>query len=177
VERDIRDALTPLVPRLRRFAAGLAGSTADGDDLVQSACERALNRSHQWQPGTRLDSWMYRIIQSIWLNEHRARRIRRHEALEAASTTVGEDGEEVAETRLTLDAVRRALLQLPEGQRAVLMLVCVDGLSYKETADTLGIAIGTVMSRLARGRLALYEKLEASNVKVDGNIINLVGRQ
>jgi RNA polymerase sigma-70 factor (ECF subfamily) len=73
--------------------------------------------------------------------------------------------------------VRRALLQLSEEQRAVLMLVCVDGLSYKETADTLGIATGTVMCRLARGRLALFETLEASNIKVDGNIINLVGRQ
>ena len=177
MEHDIRDALASLLPRLRRFAAGLTGSMADGDDLVQRACARALDRLHQWQRGTRLDCWMYRIIQNIWLDERGSRQVRGQEALAPASATAGEDGEQVAETRLTLHAVRRALLQLSEEQRAVLMLVCVDGLSYKETADTLGIATGTVMCRLARGRLALYEKLEASNIKVDGNIINLVGRQ
>jgi len=159
---ELRTRLGPLLPRLRRFAINLSGSTDDGDDLVQAACERALARSHQWQPGTRLDSWLYRIIHTIWIDQLRARKVRAHVPLDAAEALTRAAVEHPAEARLTLDAVRRALAELPEEQRAVMTLVCADGFTYKEAASALDIPIGTVMSRLARARLALMARLGAT---------------
>jgi RNA polymerase sigma-70 factor (ECF subfamily) len=72
----VQAELVALLPRLRRFARGLAGAPDQADDLVQAACERAIARIHQWTPGTRLDSWMFRIVQTIWLDEKRAQRVR-----------------------------------------------------------------------------------------------------
>ena len=79
---DLIEQLPDLLPRLRRFAIGLSGSRDSGDDLLQAACERALSRRHQWTSGTRLDSWMYRIIQTLWIDELR-RRKRQGETVEA----------------------------------------------------------------------------------------------
>jgi RNA polymerase sigma-70 factor (ECF subfamily) len=138
----------------------LTGSFDSGDDLVQQACERALARASQWQPGTRLDSWLYRIMRNAWVDERRSARHCSQAPLEAADDSIGDDGETVTSARLTLDAVRRELGRLPEEQRAVLILVCVDGLSYREAAEILSIPVGTVMSRIARGRLALAERIE-----------------
>jgi RNA polymerase sigma-70 factor (ECF subfamily) len=148
-----------LLPRLRRFAYGLTGSIDAGDDLVQSACERALSRLHQWQAGTRLDSWMYRIMQNLWFDELRAGR-RRELVTEELDAMTGGDAETEMAMRLDLAAVRRRIADLPPDQRAVLLLVSVDGLSYKEAAVALEVPIGTVMSRLARARLALARALE-----------------
>jgi RNA polymerase sigma-70 factor (ECF subfamily) len=150
-----------MLPRLRRFGTALTGSAADGDDLVQASCERALQRAGQLRAEERLDAWMYSIMRSVWIDELRARRVRRHEPIESAETVVGDRGEDTTEASLTLASVRRALAMLPDDQRTVLVLVCVDGLRYREAADVLGIAVGTVMSRLARGRQALHEKFEA----------------
>jgi RNA polymerase sigma-70 factor (ECF subfamily) len=149
-----------MLPRLRRFGTALTGSAADCDDLVQAACERALQRVGQLRVEERFDGWMYSIMRSVWIDELRARRVRRHEPIETAEAVVGDQGEQTTEGRLTLTLVRRALAELPDDQRTVLILVCVDGLSYREAADVLGIAIGTVMSRLARGRQALHDKLD-----------------
>jgi RNA polymerase sigma-70 factor (ECF subfamily) len=156
---ELRASLTALLPRLRRFAVNLTGSVDDGDELVQAACERALTRSHQWAAGTRLDSWLYRIIHSIWIDQLRARKVRAHLPLDAAEAQACACADGPAEARLTLDAVRRALAALPDEQRTVLLLVCADGFTYKETAAALDIPIGTVMSRLARARLALMTRL------------------
>ncbi len=154
-----RQELAQLIPRLRRFARGLTGQVADADDLVQAALERALVRHVQWQPGTRLDSWVFRIAHTIWLDELRSRKVRMAEPEEALERVVGDDGNRRVEARLTLDAVRRAMAHLPEEQRAVMMLVCVEGMSYKEAAEALAIPVGTVMSRLSRGRQALFAEL------------------
>jgi RNA polymerase sigma-70 factor (ECF subfamily) len=155
----VRSEMVALLPRLRRFARGLAGAPDQADDLVQAACERAIARIDQWTPGTRLDSWMFRILQNIWLDERRANKVRTGEgkldAAEAAEPELAVDGVRRMEAHMTYDAVRRAIAKLPEEQRAVLMLVCVDGQTYKDAADSLGIPIGTVMSRLARARLGL----------------------
>jgi RNA polymerase sigma-70 factor (ECF subfamily) len=159
---ELRASLASLLPRLRRFAVNLAGSADDGDELVQAACERALTRSHQWTAGTRLDSWLYRIIHSIWIDQLRARKVRAHLPLDAAEAQASASADNSAETRLTLDAVRRAIARLPEEQRAVLLIVCADGFTYKEAAAALDIPIGTVMSRLARARLALMTRLSPS---------------
>jgi RNA polymerase sigma-70 factor, ECF subfamily len=148
-----------LLPRLRRFARGLCGSTVEADDLVQAACEKALTRAHQFEEGTRFDSWMFRIVQTIWIDQLRAREIRREES-EIAEERLGSD-EPVrrVEARLALDEVRRAVATLSPEHRATLMLVTVDGLSYKEAAEVARVPVGTIMSRLARARLALQAAL------------------
>jgi RNA polymerase sigma-70 factor (ECF subfamily) len=158
MQADIRHQMIALLPRLRRFARGLAGSRDDADDLVQGACERALRSIDSWQPGTRLDSWMYRILHNLWVDQHRRRR---HEApIEDADLKVGgEDGRRTAESRLELAEVRAQIAALPEPQRDVLVLVCIEDMSYREAAETLSVPIGTVMSRLARARASLAAAL------------------
>jgi RNA polymerase sigma-70 factor, ECF subfamily len=156
-----RDQLIAVLPRLRRFARGLSGSVVDADDLVQAACERALARQHQFQEGTRFDSWMFRIVQTIWIDQVRSRDVRK-EGGEIAEERLGSD-EPVrrVEARLALEEVRRALDRLPPDQRTALLLVTVDGLSYKEAADVVQVPVGTIMSRLARARIALQLQLDA----------------
>ena len=122
---------------------------------------RALARVAQWQPGTRLDSWMYRIAQNIWLNRMRARKVRGVSVgLETAEEISGSDGRKVVESRQDLAAVSAAMAELPEDQRTLVALVCIDGLSYKEAAEITGTPIGTVMSRLARARRELHARLQ-----------------
>jgi RNA polymerase sigma-70 factor, ECF subfamily len=176
MQPDLKHALAELMPRLRRFGLALTGSPADADDLVQAAYERALQRSAQLRSESRLDAWVYSIMRNLWTDERRARRLRYHESMEAAAEVVGEHGEAVVEGRITLAAVRRSLAELPEEQRTVLVLVCVDGLSYKQTAATLDIPIGTVMSRLARGRQALHDKI-AGRDGGNGKIIQMERRR
>ena len=161
MSQPFNDQLIAVQPRLRRFARGLAGSAAEADDLVQAACERALSRAHQFQEGTRFDSWMFRIAQTIWIDQIRARDIRR-EGGEDEGLLVGTD-ESVrrSEARIALGEVRAALGELPAEQRTALLLVTVDGLSYREAAEIADVPVGTIMSRLARARVALQAKLEA----------------
>lgn len=160
VTDTFNEQLVASLPRLRRFARGLAGTTSQADDLVQAACERALNRQSQFQAGTKFDSWMFRIIQTIWIDQLRSRAVRKEEA-EIEGETLGTD-EPVrrVEARIALEEVRHAIARLPEEQRVALMLVTVDGFSYKEAAEIAKVPIGTVMSRLARARVALAAELE-----------------
>ena len=157
------DQLVAMLPRLRRFARGMTGSAGDADDLVQAACERALTRAHQFQEGTRFDSWMFRIAQTIWIDQIRARDVRK-EGPETEAERIGTD-ESVrrAEARLGLEEVRQALNEIPAEQRAALLLVTVDGLSYKEAAAVAEVPVGTIMSRLARARMALQTRLGDSS--------------
>lgn len=155
---DFRRELVALLPRLRRFATALTGSSAEAEDLLQAAVEKALRAEDRFKPGTRLDSWMFRIVQNAWIDETRAAR-RRAAPLEEASHVVGEDGREVAGLSLDAAAARAAMAALSPDQRAVAALVLVDGLSYKEAAETLQVPIGTVMSRLSRARAAVVAKL------------------
>jgi RNA polymerase sigma-70 factor (ECF subfamily) len=153
--------MVELMPRLRRFAVALTGDLDQADDLVQETCMRALARVSQWQEGTRLDSWMYRIAQNLWLDRIRARKVRGEGIdLSDAGDISGPDGRDVMESRLSLAAVSEAMAQLPEDQRVLVALVCIDGLSYKEAAEITGAPIGTVMSRLARARRQLHARLE-----------------
>jgi RNA polymerase sigma-70 factor (ECF subfamily) len=157
-------ALTALRPRLRRFAYGLCGSVDDADDLVQAAYERALQRLHQWRDGTRLDSWMYRIVQSIHFNRRRAERVR-HDHLASLAEGVAEvvDPAQEAEGQIALERVRQCVWKLSEDQRACLLLVVVEGLSYQEAGDVLGVPVGTVTSRLARARTTLRTSMEGGS--------------
>jgi len=145
-----------MLPRLRRFARALAGTAHDADDLVQAALEKALARLAQFQPGTRLDSWMFRIMQTTWIDSLR----RRRPTAPIDDTVIqlpGADGREVAIDRLRLVALSRAIQRLPEEQRAVLAAVAIEGMSYQEAAELLQVPIGTVMSRLARARARLLD--------------------
>jgi RNA polymerase sigma-70 factor, ECF subfamily len=164
VSADIRQELIQLMPRLRSFARGLAGAADLADDLVQASLEKALRNLSGFAPGTRLDSWMFRIIRNTWIDTLRARRNTESQTTEVMESIVGEDGRRTTEARLHLAAVRQAMNALPEDQRVVLMLVCVEGMRYREVAEALDIPTGTVMSRLSRARLALAENLQPKPV-------------
>lgn len=152
---DVRDQLVALLPRLRRFARALSRNAHDADDLVQVAVERALLHLDQLKPGTRLDSWMFGITRNAWIDETRSRK-RRDKVLapEELGEQVADSSSEAPFQRLSIEA---ALERLPEEQRLAVALVLVEGLAYKEAAAVLEVPIGTVTSRLARGR----ETLEA----------------
>ena len=164
-----RNELVAVLPRIRRFARALTGDKNDADDLVQTVCERAIARIDQWSPSTRLDSWLYRIVQTVWIDMKRAQKTRREYATAVIATVSAvSPGETHAIATLTVGAVDHALQRLPEEQRAVVLLVCVEGLSYGQTAEVLGVPIGTVMSRLARGRLALRRLVDGTPAEVVG---------
>jgi len=154
---DVRAQLAGLLPRLRRFARVITRDVADADDLVQVALEKALTRADQWRPGSRMDSWMFGIMKNAWIDEIRARRRReRVHAPEEAGATVGDRS---AAARDIAMSVQAAMARLPEDQRMAIALVLVEGLSYKDAAELLGIPMGTLTSRLARGREALQAVL------------------
>jgi RNA polymerase sigma factor (sigma-70 family) len=157
LEREIID----LLPRLRRLGRVLARDAADADDLVQVTMERALTRRDQWRAGTRLDSWMFRIMKNAWIDETRARSRRGAVLVPAeAGQHVGDDGAGRMEARLAAGEVERAMAQLPDDQRLAVALVLVEGLSYKDAAEVLEIPAGTLTSRLVRGRMALMAQLQ-----------------
>lgn len=154
---SIRRQLIELLPRLRRFARTLARNTHDADDLVQLAVERALLRYDQWQPQRRFDGWMFGIMRNAWIDEVRSRKRREHVlAPEDAAENVGDRS---SDAQLRSLAVQAALAALPEEQRSAVALVLIEGLSYQEAADVLEVPIGTLTSRLARGRAAMQASL------------------
>ncbi|HKE94444.1 MAG TPA: sigma-70 family RNA polymerase sigma factor [Povalibacter sp.] len=154
---QIREQIVSALPRLRRFARTIARNPADADDLVQLSIERALLRFEQWRPESRFESWMFGIMRNAWIDEVRARQ--RHDRLflpEEVGENVGDATHEAQVQRLSL---QKALTALPEEQRMAIALVLIEGLSYKEAADVLDVPIGTLTSRLARGREALQSQL------------------
>lgn len=142
-----------MLPRLRGFARSYCGTAADADDAVQLTCERALQRWQQWNGDGALEHWLLKILINAWRDERRYRNVRA--GFGATPIELAQDGERDAEATLYLDQVRAEILRLPDGQRETLLLVVSEGLSYKQTAEVLGVPIGTVMSRLARARQQL----------------------
>lgn len=154
---QVRPWIVALLPRLRRFARTIARNPDDADDLVQLSVERALQRYQQWRPDSKFESWMFGIVKNAWIDEVRARQ-RRNRVL--ASEEEGENvGGGLGEGQAEILSVQRAMAELPEEQRMAVALVLIEGLSYKEAADALEIPIGTLTSRLARGREALQALL------------------
>jgi RNA polymerase sigma-70 factor (ECF subfamily) len=154
---DLGEQIVQLLPRLRRFARSLANRVQDADDLVQLAIERALSRSSQLRPEAQLSSWMFGILRNAWIDESRARGRR-------TRLFVPEElGENIADPAADRQAdalsVQEAMARLPVEQREVIGLVLVEGLSYKEAAEIIGAPIGTITSRLARGRDSLQALL------------------
>ena len=163
---DLRRQLVELLPRLRRFALVLTRSSDAADDLVQVSVTRALERQEQWQPGSRLDQWLFQIVRSVWINNRKAARLRQTESLDGREDTRSLDGSAAMEAHLTLDEVRHAFARLPADQQRALLLVSVEGYSYKEAAELLDLPMGTVISRIARGRVALAEMTTRTDDKV-----------
>lgn len=160
---DLRNDIVKLLPRLRRFALGLCGRHEDADDLVQAACEKALTRLDQYEAGSRLDSWMFRIVQNQWIDLTRSRKTRGDPVDPGEMPEMADDSaHRYVEERNHLESVLRAMQALPEEQRTVLMLVCVEELSYRDAAAILDVPVGTIMSRLARARLRLSELVDVA---------------
>jgi RNA polymerase sigma factor (sigma-70 family) len=155
---NIQARIIELLPRLRRFARNLTRNPHDADDVVQIAIERALTRLDQWHRDARLDSWLFRIVRNAWIDETRSRA--RRDALfapEEAGEAIGVAAIDREVDRLSVEA---AMSRLPEEQRSAVSLVLVEGLPYKEAAQVLDVPIGTLTSRLARGREALQAMLQ-----------------
>ncbi len=152
--------LEALIPRLRRFARALAGSREAADDLTQDTLERAWIKREQWQPGTNLRAWLFSVMHSVFVNG--ARRWRPTESLETLADSGMERADEraSAESAVALVELHRALQRLPDEQCQVVLLVGLEQFSYAEAAEVLGVPIGTVMSRLSRGRERLRQLLE-----------------
>jgi RNA polymerase sigma-70 factor, ECF subfamily len=157
---NVREQIAALLPRLRRFARTLTRNPHDADDVVQIAVERALAKLDQWRRDARLDSWMFKIVRNVWIDELRARG---RQGKIFAPPEAGENvGDAVMEREGDLMSVQAAMARIPEEQREAVGLVLVEGLPYKEAAEVLDIPIGTLTSRLARGREALRALLEPS---------------
>ncbi|MES2143987.1 MAG: RNA polymerase sigma factor [Pseudomonadota bacterium] len=156
-----------LLPRLRRFALSLTRNGADADDLVQEACMRAIAAGDSWDPGLGLDRWVFRILRNLWIGEVRKRQVRLGAGHVAADETDELRQDTTAEDHLVRKQLLGRLADLPTGHAAVLLLVGVEGYSYKEAADLLDVAQGTVMSRLYRARQMLAERL-ATTAEVTG---------
>jgi RNA polymerase sigma-70 factor (ECF subfamily) len=147
------ERLVELIPRLRRYARALAGDRASADDLVQDTLERAWAKLHLYRRGTDLRAWLFTVMHNVHVNKVRATR---------PTDPLDEDLPEMAlrapqGDALTMRDLDRSIALLPTEQRAVLLLVTLEDMSYEEVARTLGIPMGTVMSRLSRAR----EKLRA----------------
>lgn len=172
---EFRLALVTLLPRLRRFARVLARDPFDADDLVQATVEKCLIKSHQWQAGTRLDSWAYRIMRNHWIDEARVRARRQaRTGGQAEAEAVPDPLIAPPETRLQALSAEAAVGELPADQREVVGLVLIDGLSYREACEVLDIPIGTLTSRLSRARAVLAARLDpqpgaAARVKAASN--------
>ncbi|MFB2550617.1 RNA polymerase sigma factor [Ensifer soli] len=156
---DFRRELVSLLPKLRRFAMTLTRNAADADDLVQEACERAIARSHLWNGEGRLESWIYAMTRNLWIDEIRKRKVRTGAGLVDASDQTDLSVDATGEQAVFANQVQKMVLTMPEGLASVFLLVNVEGHSYRETAEILGIPIGTVMSRLSTARLRLAAML------------------
>lgn len=153
---SFKAAVIATLPRLRRFCAALSGNADDGDDLMQSTVAKALARADQFEPGTQMASWLFRIARNLRIDAARtATRRGAHLPIDELPEQMGEDGNRLVENRSDLAAAQRALLALPEDQREIFVLVVIEGLSYREAAEVLEVPLGTVMSRLARARVRI----------------------
>lgn len=154
------DELIASLPVLRRFALSLCKRGDIADDLVQITAERAFKARANYDCETRLDAWLFRILRNAWIDMTRKQTTRGTEIdVVDNPEAVSVDGRTIVESKMALGEAEKALETLPEDQRAVLLLVCVEGLSYAQAAQALEVPKGTVMSRLSRGRTALATQL------------------
>lgn len=166
MHKQTQDQMIALLPRMKRFALGLCRNPEQAEDVLQDACVKAINSIDQWDPRTRLDSWLYRIVQTTYFDMVRTHN-NRSRLMDENKTDLQDSpvrGEEAAIARLELNDVSELMDALPEEQRAALLLVSVEGCSYKDAAETLGIPMGTLTSRLGRARKTLLDQLDTQDV-------------
>lgn len=157
---ELKQELIALIPRLRRFARVLTGNLADADDVVQASLEKAMGNLDQWQPGTRLDRWVFRIARNSWVDDRRLAPNRLpHDDISDLHDLPGDRGDSIVQQREAGRAVRRTVDRLPDEHRELVGLVLLEGYTYREAADLLELPIGTVMSRLSRAKAALAKML------------------
>lgn len=159
--KTFNDKLTELIPRLKRYSKVLAITPESSDDLLQATLERALVKQEQWQQDTHLDRWLFTIMSSIWKNEIRSRVVRQGNGLSEDVDLLLDSSNEIKRERTFLyEQVFKEVMVLPDNQREAIVLVYVEGIKYQEAADILDIPLGTLMSRLARARVALAERFD-----------------
>ena len=160
MQDDFVEGIIAILPNLQRYALSLCRRADVADDLVQVAAEKAFRSRDKYDPSQRLDVWMLRILRNTWIDEMRRAKTRGTEIdVQDNPDLLHAPAAHAAETRLELGAALAAIYALPDAQRDVMILVCVEELSYREAADILDVPVGTVMSRLARARRALAESL------------------
>nr|WP_310618157.1 sigma-70 family RNA polymerase sigma factor [Pantoea cypripedii] len=149
--------------RLWRYAMVLSRNRDVAEELVQSTCVRALERSAQFTPGTRIDRWLFSVLHSVWINELRAQRVRMGQGFVASDELIAPDHQQHNEERMQYLKVMQRVGQLPEAQRNAVFLVYVEGFTYQEAAETLAVPVGTIMSRLAAARTTLANAVNAGS--------------
>ncbi|AUU91253.1 MULTISPECIES: sigma-70 family RNA polymerase sigma factor [Enterobacteriaceae] len=154
---DVRQHLAEHLTRLWRYGLVLSRNREVAEELVQSTCVRALEKSAQFTPGTRIDSWLFTILHSIWISEVRARRVRLGQGFVESDELLAPETNEQDEARLHYGKIMQYVSALPEAQRNAVFLVYVEGFTYQEAADTLSVPIGTIMSRLATARAKIAQ--------------------
>lgn len=155
---DVHRRMVNILPRLQRFVHILTKGSSISEDLVQETCVRALAHLDQWQPGSRLDSWMFRIARNLWIDQVRSEKFRGEVVdIEVVGHLLSCDGQRLADNRLILEELRKDIAELSMDQRDVIRLVWFYGMSYKETGKLLNLPPGTVMSRMARVRGTLQK--------------------
>lgn len=186
VPHDVAASLEFELEALWRFGLRLTGNSDDAADLVQRTCVRALEQRHNYSDEGKLRSWLFQIQHRIWLNELRSRKIRAHDSLDTASSTIetasgqiypltSETSSDSAQTQVYLQQVCEAVEKLPEAQRLVILLVLVEECTYQEAAEILEIPIGTVMSRLARARVAIGH-MQIENTRLENPVASTESR-
>jgi RNA polymerase sigma-70 factor, ECF subfamily len=169
---DMLLLVEPLIPALRRYARALVRNHATADDLVQDCLERAVGRWHQRREGDPRP-WLFTILHNLAVNQFRQAKTRgQHVTIEESSESdLGEEA--VQERKLMYQDVMNKLARLPEDQRAVLLLIAVEDLSYADAAKVLNIPVGTVMSRLSRARERLQQEIEGTANAAPANVVPL----
>ncbi len=161
---QIHSRLVAFLPRLRRFCHGLTGTADQGDDLLQATFERALSRIDQWQAGTNLENWVFRLARNLNIDRLRAQRVRGVPVdIDEVHDLPGDDVLALLEFRSDLDAASAALAAMPVELREVISAVVLEGQTYRETADLFEIPIGTVMSRISRARQFIEAHVKRSH--------------
>jgi RNA polymerase sigma-70 factor (ECF subfamily) len=158
--RDGHDAIVELLPDLRRFARALARSEDAADELVQTAYVHAFSHPQSLSIVKQPSNWMHCIIRNIWIDEKRSSHNRLSVQLTDDNHVADDDIERIVIARATLARVYTEVFALPEKLRCPIVLVCLDGLSYRETAARLNIPMGTLMSHLHRARIELARRIE-----------------
>jgi RNA polymerase sigma-70 factor, ECF subfamily len=154
VDDDLHREIEALIPRLQRYARQLARDSVAADDLVQDCLARALDKIHLWEPGTDLRAWLFTILHNRHIGlarrDTRQRAWRQLQNSDSSRTLTPSQ-----EARLELRDLERALAKLPEEQRSVILLIGLQGMGYEEAASVANLPIGTVRSRVSRGRKTL----------------------